>query len=291
MPPVLALVLGVAAVSGAAILIKLSALNPLTLASWRLGLAALALLVVRRRLRIDRWAALAGVFLGLHFATWIASLRYTTVASSVVLVTTNPIFVALGSALWLKERVTPRLWLGILLSVLGGLVIALSDHGGPASNPMLGDLLALAGAIAGSAYLLVGRSVRQRSEFWDYVSAVYTVAALTLVALSLALGAPLRGPFAANEWVLILSLAVVPQLIGHTLLNYALRRVSAALVAVSILGEPVGACLLAWLILDEGVGWPQAVGGACVLAGVLLAGSARSGATVPRVDLTERPAP
>lgn len=266
----LALFVGVLAVSGAAILIKLSTLPKLTLAAWRLGLAALVLLAWKRKLARDRWAAVAGVFLGLHFATWISSLSYTSVASSVVLVTTNPLFVGLGSALLLRERVSPRLWLGVLLSILGGVIIALGDRSGVGSNPLLGDALALAGAVAGSAYLLVGRYVRERLEFWEYVTTVYTFAALTLVTLSLLLRVPLGGPFSPREWALIVALAVVPQLIGHTLINFALRRVSAAMVAASILGEPVGACILAMLVLHEGLGWKQAAGAAFVLAGVYL---------------------
>lgn len=273
MPPALALILGVLAVSGASILIKLSSLSKLTLASWRLGLAAAVLLAWRRRLRWNRWGALAGFFLGLHFASWISSLSYTSVASSVVLVTTNPLFVGLGSAWLLRERVGARLWLGVLLSILGGVLIALGDRAGAGSNPLLGDALALAGAVAGSAYLLVGRYVRQQLDFWDYVTTVYSFAALTVVVLALALGAPLMGAFGAREWALIVALAVVPQLIGHTLLNYALRSVSAALVAASILGEPVGACLLAMVILHEGLEPRQVLGALLVLLGVGLSSS------------------
>ncbi|MEW6279373.1 MAG: DMT family transporter [Candidatus Eremiobacterota bacterium] len=279
------LALGVAAVSFAAVLIKLCSLHPLTIAAWRLGLAALvfaaATAVCRSPASRERcppmpwpwkgWAFLAGFCLAVHFASWIASLKLTSVASSVVLVTTNPIFVGLGSAWWLREQVSRRLWAGIALTVAGGLVIALGDRGAPGPDPLLGDLLALLGAVAGSAYLLVGRRTREETGLLPYVTAVYSSAAAWLVGFALVAGAPLAGPFSARDLGLLALIALLPQVVGHTLINWSLRFLAAGLVAVAILGEPVGASVLAWAVLGEPVGPAQLAGGSLILLGVGLA--------------------
>ncbi len=274
--------IGILAISTAAPLIKLLPHVPaLVVAAYRLVFAVLALAPVgyaqmrATQVRLDRhtlWlVAGAGVCLALHFAAWISSLRYTSVASSVVLVTLNPLFLALaGYVLW-GERLTGALGLSIGLAVGGSVCIAWSDAQEPAvvqaGSALLGDSLALCGAIMASAYLLCGRLARPHLALSVYVGLVYACAALTLVACCLALGLPLQG-YSGQTYLLLALLAFVPQLIGHTILNWALAYLSPTLVALAILGEPIGATLLAYLFLDEAVGWLQGVGALLILTGI-----------------------
>jgi drug/metabolite transporter (DMT)-like permease len=286
--------LGILAISTAAPLIKLLPHVPaLVVAAYRLVFAALALLPVSytqgrgRTDRLDRQdvtlVVCAGVCLALHFATWISSLRYTSVASSVVLVTLNPLFLALAAYVLWGERLTRLLGLGIGLAVSGSVCIVWNDAQEPgdtlATNAVLGDGLALCGAVMASAYLLLGRLARPRISLGIYVGLVYGCAALTLVACCLVLGLPLLG-YSGRTYVVLALLAFVPQLIGHTILNWALAYLSPTLVALTILGEPVGATMLAWLFLDEPVGWLQGAGALLILTGIGL-GQARQGQPVP----------
>jgi drug/metabolite transporter (DMT)-like permease len=277
----LPLFLGVAAVSTGSILIKLCSVPALTLAAYRLGLAA-PFFCLATSLREPGWwksftpaqrpwALLSGLFLGLHFATWIASLNFTTVTSSVVLVTTNPLFVGLGSAIFLKEKVPARLWLGMLLAVAGSITIAgfSPSHPTAAPNPALGNGLALSGAVFMSAYMLVGRKLQTVVSTGAYVSAVYSIAALTLGALAIATGSPLSG-FRPWDWSMLALMALVPQGIGHTMLNRSLRLLPASVVALAILGEPVCASAMAALLLDELPNPGQMVGALVVLGGVVV---------------------
>lgn len=269
----LVLTLGVVSLSGAAVLIRLTVSPAVTVAAWRMTLAA-ALLVPLwgvRRARLSRrglgLALVAGGFLALHFALWTESLRLTTVASSVALVTTNPLFVGLLSSLFLGERPSRALWQGIGLSVAGGLLIGWGDFalGGAA---LLGDVLALLGAVASSAYLLVGRRARDEGPLVPYATVAYGIAAALLLAGASGGGDPLPLP---TEWLWIALLALGPQLLGHTSVNWALRRFPASAVAVAILGEPVGATLWAYLVFGEVPGIPQGIGIVLVLLGIVRA--------------------
>ena len=273
---------GILAISTAAPLIKLIPHVPaLVVAAYRLVFAAFALTPVgwarmrteRVRLtRRDLWlVAGAGVCLALHFTAWISSLRYTSVASSVVLVTLNPLFLALaGYVLW-GERLTRSLGLGLGLALGGSVCIAWHDAREPAlvqaSSALLGDGLALCGAVMASAYLLFGRLARPRLALSVYVGLVYTCAALVLVGGCLALGLPLHR-YSGQTYLLLVLLALVPQLIGHTILNWALAYLSPTLVALAILGEPVGATLLAFVFLGEPVSWLQGAGALLILTGI-----------------------
>ncbi|MDY0391975.1 MAG: DMT family transporter [Candidatus Bipolaricaulis sp.] len=269
----LVLTLGVMSLSWAAVLIRLTESPAVTVAAWRMTLAA-ALLVPLwgvRRARLSRrglgLALIAGGFLALHFALWTESLRLTTVASSVALVTTNPLFVGLLSSFFLGERPSRALWQGIGLSVAGGLLIGWGDFalGGAA---LLGDVLALLGAVASSAYLLVGRRARDEGPLVPYAAVAYGIAAALLLAGAGGGGHPLPLP---AEWVWIALLALGPQLLGHTSVNWALRRFPASAVAVAILGEPVGATLWAYLVFGEAPGIPQGIGIVLVLLGIVRA--------------------
>jgi drug/metabolite transporter (DMT)-like permease len=273
-------------VSTASILIRLAqaeGASSLTIAAVRLGLAAAILApfawlkAAREIQRLGRHelglCLLSGLFLALHFWTWISSLEYTSVASSAALVTTNPLWVALASAVLLRERPAPAALAGISLTVAGSVLIFAADSGGregAATNPLLGNALALAGAIAASGYLLVGRALRARMSLTAYVWLAYSVAAMLLGAALAASGASLSA-LPAPAWGLMLLLAIGPQLVGHTAFNWAVRRLTATFVAIAILGEPVGAALLAWFFFEEGFTTLQLIGFVLLLAGIFIA--------------------
>lgn len=273
------LLLGVAAVSFAAIFIRLAEAPPLAIAAYRLCIASLVVVpasLVHRRDRyrvftpaVFLWAAVAGVFLALHFGFWIASLDYTSVASSVVLVTTSPILIAVVSHFFLGDRVSLGVAVGIGVALMGGLILGIGDWqtGG---RELQGDLLALLGALSVVGYLLIGRWLRGRLPLLPYIATVYGVAALLLLSSALIAHQPLSGYSAATYGWLVL-VALVPQVLGHSLLNWTLAHVSATLVSVSVMAEPVVATLLAIGILREMPPITSVVGGAFILVGVYLA--------------------
>lgn len=284
-PPVLLsliLVVGVMSISTAAPLVKLCDQAPaIIIAAARLGTAAVLIspfAVGLRRRELARLSAsnvkgvlLAGVFLSAHFLFWITSLKYTSVLSSVVIVTTNPIFVGIASYFLFKERVGRRLMVAIVLAIGGGALIAISDFGtGVGSDSLYGDLLALCGAVMASCYLLVGRKVRQQLDTLSYIAPVYAVAGAILVGLALAGGWQFGG-YERETYIYFALLAIVPQLLGHSSLNWALRHLTATTVTIFILGEPIGAGLIAYFVLHEPVGAFQIAGSALILVGILIA--------------------
>lgn len=287
---------GIVAVSSAALLIRLASdASPLAVAAWRLLLAALLLapLALLRRPSLpmaqrDRLlAAVTGVFLALHFVLWITSLRYTSVASSVVLVSTTPVFVALGSLLVLRERLRPGTILAIPASVAGGILIGFGGRGF-GESALSGDLLAVGGAIMMSCGLLIGRRVRQRVRLVDYVFTSYGTAGGLVLIACLALGVPLFG-FRGTTYLYLALLALGPQLVGHSTFNWALRYLPASTVAVLALGEPIGSSLFAWGLLGERLNLLEGIGGGLILLGIYL--TMREGGTpVPRVEEEGRPA-
>ena len=275
----------VAVVSTASILIRLAqaeGASSLTIAAVRLGLAAAILapfawLKTRREiLRLGQrelgLCLLSGLFLAIHFWTWISSLEYTSVASSAALVTTNPLWVGLASAVLMQERPALAAIAGIALTAAGGVLIFAADSGGSgtATNPLLGNTLALVGAISASGYLLVGRALRARISLTAYVWLAYTVAAVLLGAAAAASGAA-PAALSVPAWGFMALLAIGPQLVGHTAFNWAVRRLTATFVAIAILGEPVGAALLAWFFFGEGFTAVQMTGFVLLLAGIFVA--------------------
>jgi drug/metabolite transporter (DMT)-like permease len=222
----------------------------------------------------------AGALLGLHFAAWTTSLQLTSVASSVVLVTTSPVFGALLSAHVLEEKASRAAWTGIALSVGGSALIAYGDyrgsagHGPPAGGAfgsggaLLGDLLALAGAFFVAAYLTAGRSVRERAPLLGYLTALYATGAATVGLWAIARGDALGG-YTPRQYLLFAAIAIVPNLIGHSLLNWGVRRMRTYVVNVAVLGEPVLATLYAALLFKEIPGPFWAAGALLIAAGVL----------------------
>lgn len=282
--PFLVLFAGVLVASTSAILTRYAqgaGMPSLTIAAGRLCLAALILTPlawarVGPELRaLDRrtllMAAGSGAFLAVHFASWISSLAYTSVASSVALVSTNPLWVGVASLLIFRERLGWRTLAGIGATLLGTLLIALSDSVVSAQpNPALGNLLAVVGAITVSGYLLIGRDLRRHMSVLAYIYVVYSTAAVILLCWVLLAGQPVLG-FPPYVYLLLLGLALGPQLLGHTAFNYALSVLSATFVAVAILGEPIGSALLALLIFGETFAPLQLGGFALLMLGIYLA--------------------
>jgi drug/metabolite transporter (DMT)-like permease len=286
--PFLVLGIGVAIVSTASILIRFAqadGASSAVIAAGRLAIAALLITpyalsrVGPEVLKIKRrdlfLCAASGLLLAAHFWTWTASLEHTSVANSTALVTTNTIWVALLSAFLLRESPRQAQITGIALTLVGTLLIFLADnaHSGAATAPLLGNSLAMLGALAASGYLLIGRGLRSSLSLLAYVWLTYSFAAVALIIAALAGGETFRG-VSSSAWLLIAALAIGPQLLGHTSFNWALRRLTATVVAVSILGEPIGSALLAWWLLGESFVPLQLAGFVVLLAGIFVAARA-----------------
>jgi len=307
-PPLLALVVAVAAVSTSAVLVRWAAAPSAVTAFYRVLFTTLLLVPLAgtrygdafRRLapRDGLVAAVTGIALAVHFAAWFESLRWTSVAASVTLVQAQPAFVAVGAWLALDERVDRLTALGVVVALAGMALLSagelLSGAAVAGDRPLYGNALAVLGAAAAAAYVLVGRTLRQRVPLLPYVTVVYAACAMALLvfvvggALGGAEGSLLRPGSGAvgavadtlfdhprADWLLFLAMAVGPGLLGHTVVNWALAHVESSVVSVSLLGEPVGATLLGVVLLGEVVGPVTVVGGAVVLAGVAVTARAR----------------
>ena len=284
----LSLCMGIVAVSFASILIRFAqgaGMPSLSIAAWRLIFASTILLPYAWATRRDEirdltgkeWVLLvaSGLFLGLHFATWIASLGLTSVASSVVLVSLGPVYVGLGSWVILRERPGGLLVSGIVLAVSGSVIISWGDLG-QGRDQLVGDLLALAGGVFVAGYLMIGYRVRARRSLTTYIALVYGVAMVTLVILVLIARQPMFG-YGMNAYGWVLALALGPQIVGHSTLNWALGYLSATFVAIVTLAEPIGSGILAYVLLGEAITLSTAIGGAMVLVGIYIASRAELG--------------
>lgn len=279
-PPMAALVVAVLAISWAGPLVRFATAPALVVSAWRLTISVLficAVLLVRRAppptLARRDWllASAAGIFLAAHFWSWIASISLTTVSSSVVLVSAQPVFVALLSGAFLGEAATRRQWLGIAVAVIGAGIIAWGDFA-LGRDAILGDLLAISGAVFVSIYYVIGRRLRSWIELWWYIAIVYGIAALVLLlAVVLSPGAALFG-YPRQDWLVFVALAAGPMMLGHTGVNYALRYVRAYVANLVALAEPIGATVIAWLLpaIAEVPGPQTVIGGALILGGIAL---------------------
>ena len=283
--PFVVLGIGLLAISFGAILARVAqanALPSLAIAALRLGLAALIITPLalwqsrRALLAITRRHVLltlgAGFFLALHFATWISSLEYTSVASSTALVTTNLLWIGLASFLLFREKPSAMTLAGIAVSLTGSLLIFWSDSrtSTPGSNPFLGNGLALIGSWCFSAYLLIGRKLRADMPLPAYIWLAYGAGALFLLLGCGVAGVPLGG-YSMPAYLAALGMALGPQLLGHSAYNWSLKHVSPTFVAVVTLGEPVGSAAMAWLFFGESFASLQAAGFVMLLAGIYLA--------------------
>jgi len=267
------LLVAVVAISFGSILVRLAHAPALAVAFYRMAFAALLLAPVALRGGLDAWPGLAwrsrlliaasGLALALHFATWIASLTYTSVSASVLLVNTAPLLTLVLSWIFLHEA--PSLGaVGALVVALGGVALIASDDFGRGTSALTGDLLALAGAASLSVHHVLGRGLRGALPLGPYVLSVWTIAALVLALLALLSGTPLGG-LPRHALVILLALAVVPTVIGHGLINRSLRVLPATTVGLFLLGEPVGASALAFVLFHEAPSLRVLGGGALIL--------------------------
>ena len=286
--PYLVLAIGILAVSSAAIIIfyaRVEGVPAVSIAALRLTFASLALApwVATRAPREWRQlsrrdfalAIVAGVLLAFHFASWISSLDYTSVMSSVVFVSTNPLFVGLASVLILRESLNRGTIIGIIVACIGGALIGLTDLGSAGAESLFGDALALVGAITVSGYLLIGRRLRKQLSLIAYIGLVYSTAAIVLLAMAIAMGENLLS-YSFAGYLLIALLAAGPQLIGHTSYNWALKYVSATFVTVTLLSEPIGATLIAVPALGQIPSPIKIIGGVLILVGIFFAARAET---------------
>ncbi|MFH1763358.1 MAG: DMT family transporter [Gemmatimonadota bacterium] len=280
--PGIALFGAVTAVSFAGPLVRFSGAAALVISAWRLlfsvGFIVLILLLRRSflagvQLTRKEWALGigAGLLLAGHFWAWVASIHFTTIANSAVLVSTQPLFVAAFSVAFLGEHPTRRQWVGIGVAILGAGVIGAGAFG-LGGRALLGDALALSAAVMAAGYFSIGRSLRKKLDLWAYTGIVYGAAAvLLLVAVLLSPGVPLTG-YPTQDWLVFLALAAGPMMLGHTGINYALGYLPAYVANLASLGEPVGATLIAWVLpaISE-VPPPQTLlGGVLILSGIAL---------------------
>jgi drug/metabolite transporter (DMT)-like permease len=267
-------------VSFGSIFVRLAVAPALAIALWRMTLATAVVLpaaLVSGQFKPRAsgvhvaLAASAGGLLALHFGSWMTSLMFTSVANSVLLVNTAPIFVALLATMTGRDRVGARTWAAVVLATAGAGVITWGGLADRAS--LLGNLLAIGGAMAMAGYLMLAREAQRALAYLPYVAVAYGTAALVLWAAVLITGTEWHS-FSPATWAVLVAMAVVSQLLGHGGYNWSLRHLQAAFVSIALTGEPVLASLLAWGFLGEPIGLRTAVGGALVLAGILIAAGA-----------------
>jgi drug/metabolite transporter (DMT)-like permease len=293
--PVLAIFLAILAVSTASLLIRFAQreLPSLVIAAYRLSLASIITAIITlpryhkeiQSLNRNQFLLiiLSGFFLAIHFAAWITSLELTTVTSSVVLVTTTPIWVSLLSPLILKEKISWRVGTYLGIALLGSVIVTFSKscaftNGLPMCNfsatlegegSLLGNALALLGALMAAGYVMSGRNLRKTINLWPYTLLVYSIASVVLLVMCLLFRYPLVG-FSIQSLIWLILLAIIPQIFGHTTLNWALGFVPAAFVSITLLGEPVGSSILAWIFLKESPTLIEMAGGSLILIGIIL---------------------
>ncbi len=268
---------GIFALGWSAILIRMADAPSLTIAAYRMLGGAILLLPFTAKKTLAVWRELparprllwiaSALFLSLHFALWIESLRHTSVASSVLLVTTNPVFAGLGGWLILGEREGRHFWAGVAFTLAAGALLAWSDARAWEGSA-LGNTLALGGAVMASGYLLCGRKLRSRLPLGPYVTLCYGLSGVLLALAAWTEGQPLTG-FPGSTWALFALMALGPTLIGHTSVNFALAHLPPGKVALTILGEPVVATVLAWWLLAEPLTVIRAIAGGLMLVGIV----------------------
>jgi len=268
------LALGLVAISFSAMFIAWSSAPAGVIGMYRLWMAAALLLpaVWRERpraqalRRMSGWLAASGVLLGLHFLFWIESLKLTSVASSLIILALEPVFVWIGERLW---RRSPAAWVDLasMAVAIAGAALAAAASAGLSRTGALGDLMSLLGTIAVSGYVLVGARARAEVPAWTYNACVFVVGGAVLAAANGCLGAPFWG-YSARNWLLLLALAVVSTILGHGIFNALLHRVPPTAIAMTVVGEPVVGSLLATVLLHQPITPLEAVGGAVCLTGV-----------------------
>lgn len=268
-------VVGIIAISFSSIFVRWSNAEPSVIAMYRLYLTNLLMLPLflkygKQTFQLTRkqWGGLlfSGIMLGLHFLFWMSSLRYTSVASSTVILTLEPILVMLGSFLLFGAKINKAMLIGMILALVGSIAIGAGDFT-LAGTALKGDLLSLLGAVAVAIHMLIGKQLIGQMSAFVYNFWVFFAAATSLAVYNVAIGAPFTG-YAPREWGIFLLLAIVPTLFGHYLFNWLMKFISAAAVSMAVLGEPVFSSLLAWILLKEQLSPLQLGAGTVILCGV-----------------------
>jgi len=270
--------IGVISVALSAIFVKMATADAGVIAFYRMLFSVLLMLPIfllkyRREVLVlskRDWifSGFAGVFLAFHFIFWFESLNYTSVASSTVLVTLQPIFAFAGTYFFFKEKLAFKTILSAAIAILGSFIISWGDFQ-LSGTALFGDILALIGCALITAYLLFGQDVRKRLSLITYTFIVYSISTVTLFFYVLIQGESF-GPHPGSDWFWFVMLALIPNLLGHTLFNWSLKWVSTNVLSIAILFEPVGASILAYYVFQETLSWSQVTGGLIVISGILL---------------------
>ncbi|AIQ52982.1 DMT family transporter [Paenibacillus sp. FSL R7-0331] len=277
-PPVpvpLLMLIGIVAISFSAIFIKWSSAPASIQGMYRLLFTSLLMLPFVRpysgaafALKKKDWLLLgfSGFMLALHFLLWMGSLKFTSVASSTMIMALEPVFIMIGSYMLYKERSTKSAILGLGIAIFGTVFIGWGDIGLSADN-IKGDLLSVGGTIAVSVHMMVGHRLVSRMPSYLYSLIVFISASVVFAVYNLVAGIPFFD-YPPKEWGIFVLLAIVPTVFGHILFNWLLQYVSATTVSMNILGEPVGASILAFLLLGEKLNGLQWTGGLLVMSGL-----------------------
>lgn len=276
--PYIPILIGVISVSLSAIFVKLANADSGVIAFYRMLFSIIIMLpwfLMKYRHEVKRlskrdwiFSSIAGIFLAFHFILWFESLNYTSVASSTVLVTMQPLFAFVGTYLFFKEKITLKTLLAGSIAIIGSVLISWGDFQ-ISGSALYGDILALIACALVTGYLLFGQDVRQRLSLVTYTMVVYTISTITLF-FYVVLKNESFGPYPAMDWMWFLLLAIIPNLLGHNLFNWSLKWVSTNVISIAILFEPVGAAILAIIVFQEYLTVTQIVGGAIVIAGIML---------------------
>ncbi|MDP5275559.1 DMT family transporter [Chengkuizengella axinellae] len=269
------LMIGIIAISFSSIFIRWSEAPVSIIAMYRLYITNLLMLpfIMKywhelKKLSSKDWffLSLSGLFLGLHFLFWMGSLRFTSVANSTAIVALEPIFVLIGSFLFFKQRTNFLAITGIIIAVLGAILIGWGDFG-LSTKAVLGDMLALLGAITVAIHILIGKRLLRKMSNYVYSFFVFLTSAMLLNLYNIVQGYSFI-KYSSMEWGIFILMAIIPTVFGHLLFNWLLKYMNATTVSMSILGEPLGAAILAYFLLNEHISFHQAIAGFILLLGV-----------------------
>ncbi|MCM3388225.1 DMT family transporter [Ureibacillus chungkukjangi] len=276
--PFIPIIIGVISISLSAIFVKLAQADSGVIAFYRLLFSVLIMSPLffykhtheLKDLTKRDWifSSIAGIFLAFHFILWFESLRYTSVASSTVLVTLQPLFAFIGTYFFFKEKFSVKTILSGVIAIMGSVLISWGDFK-VSGSALYGDLLALIACALITAYLLFGQDVRKRVSLITYTMVVYSSSTICLFFYVLIKGESF-GPYSSMTWLWFLLLAIIPNLLGHTLFNWAVKWVSTNVISIAVLFEPIGAAILAYFVFAEKLIATQIIGGIIVIVGILL---------------------
>jgi len=294
-PPIFIIAFGIVAVSTSSIFIRFAQIeaDSLVIAAFRLSIASLILIpitIIKKRTEFKLLhrkdyilAGISGFFLSVHFAAWITSLEYTSIASSVVLVSTTPLWVALFSPITIKEKISKQVIIGLIIALTGTVIIGFSDickvNGSivcpniaeiTTGKAFIGDFFALVGSWMGAGYVLIGRKLRAKTSTLSYITLVYSIAAVFLLIFMILSGQKFTG-FSSQTYLFFALLAIIPQLLGHSSFNWALGYLSATFVSITLLGEPIGSTILGYLVFSETPSPINLFGAILILTGIIVA--------------------